>query len=791
MGGFQDIEAGLGVRGRFVIDSVIAEGGMSTVYRATQVSLDRPVALKVLRRTPGWQADLEQRFLAEAQLAARIAHPNVVRVLEPGSGPLGLYIAYELVEGHSLRETMARRIKAERALQLMLQAVAALDAVHKAGAVHRDVKPENLLVDRQGALRLTDLGIAKDFSGSLMTRTGVIFGTPAYMSPEQCRGEPVDSTSDLYSLGIVVYELLAGSPPFRRDGPAELLDAHLRETPEAPSSRNPALPGTWDATLLKALEKDPRRRYRSAREMSKALERLLLEAEDPAIARGVSARTSSAARSQATVSAEHSRPALPSSVTLLSGSDLVLRPSPGAGRRWGLGLAAAAVALGLAWWSVGGPDPRRGGQQPPPTASAQTGKTTTGPAAVVSNAPTPAATAPAAPGDPLLAGVIASLKAERAIAPPVEPHPSPPAGPPGTRYYVCRFLLVELRTMHNPRLRLSVESAPGTSAAPAGAPVTAPRVVLETTRAAAGLTFARESAGDGREVWVAGLTPAQLHDGLNRVRLEVPGPGTDRGPRLTLAFERSPAFPALSTVDPAKLCPSCCPELRAVSEIWNRYDHGQLFRARKAAAALREKWPRCGSLIIVQAFTDFRIALECRTVGDMTLSFSTTVLGDEPEPIPPAWKLQDEAGEQLDEGIRLYPGWQEPFYRYSRTSQSLKSWDVALRAARYAVALKPADGRQWMELAETERGLLKASQEAREAVGWRGTPQLALAHINRCVELLAATGGAGPREWFAQAQLMLLAGQREAARVVLRQLLAAKPEMREARALLASLGPRR
>ncbi len=791
MGGFQDIEAGLGVRGRFVIDSVIAAGGMSTVYRATQLSLDRQVALKVLRRTPGWQADLEQRFLAEAQLAARIAHPNVVRVLEPGSGPLGLYIAYELVEGHSLRETMARRLPAERALQLMLQAVAALDAVHKAGAVHRDVKPENLLVDRQGALRLTDLGIAKDFSGSVMTRTGVIFGTPAYMSPEQCRGEPVDSTSDLYSLGIVVYELLAGSPPFRRDGPAELLDAHLREMPEAPSSRNPAMPGAWDAVLLKALEKDPRRRYRSAREMSKALARLLLEAEDPAMARGVSARASSAARSHATVSSEHPRPALPSSVTLLSGSELVLQPSPGTGRRWGSALAAAAVALGLAWWGVGGPGLPRDGQRPPPMASAGAGQATSGPATVASIAPVPATTAPAARGDPLLDGVIASLRAEREISPPVEPHPSPPAGPPGTRYFVCRFLLVEVRTMRTPRLRLSFESTPGTSDAPAAARISTPRVVLETTRAATETTFAREPAVDGREVFVAALAPAQLHDGMNRMRLEIPGPGTDHAPRLTLAFERSPAFPALSTVDPAKVCPSCCPELREVGAIWNLYDHGQLFRARKAAAALRQKWPRCGSLIIVQAFTDFRIALECRTVGDMTLSFSTTVLGDEPEPIPPAWKLQDEAGERLDDGIRLYPGWQEPFYRYSRTSQPLGSWDVALRASRYAVALRPADGRQWMELAETERGLLKASREARAAVGWPGNPQLALAHITRCVELLAATGGVGPRERFAQAQLMLLAGQREAARLVLQQLLAAKPEMREARALLASLGPRR
>lgn len=367
------------------------------------------------------------------------------------------------------------------------------------------------------------------------------------------------------------------------------------------------------------------------------------------------------------------------------------------------------------------------------------------------------------------------------IASPVEPHPEPPAVPPGPAVYLSRLFLVEVRTMLAPRLKLSLEAPLGTTAAP--------RLVFET--AGTGATPVREPGSAGREVWVARLEPGQFHDGMNRVRLELPAGGPARGPGLALEFERSPAFPAVAAVEPELLCPTCCPASEVTGVVWDLYDHGQLFRARKEAERLRTRWPKCGAVLIAYAFTDFRLALESSQVGDLTLSFGTTVLGDEPEAVPPDWKLRDEAGERLNEAIRLYPGWQEPYYRFSRAAQAMRRWDVALRAARYGVTLRPADDRQWLELADAERGLLGASQEERARAGWSGNVEQALAHISRCIEMMATKREVGHRELLVQAHLLVRAGQREAARAVLQRLLAGKPEMREARALLASLGPPR
>ncbi|MBI3892631.1 MAG: serine/threonine protein kinase [Candidatus Wallbacteria bacterium] len=274
MSRFDSLEEGLGVAGRYRILEKLAEGGMGIVYRAVQLSLDRCVALKVLKGSGAPEAEAVRRFLAEAQLASRISHPNVVRVLDSGAGARGLYIAFEFVEGQSLRSRMTEGITAAQALHFAIQACRALEAVHQAGAVHRDVKPENLLVEREGTLKLADLGIAKDLGKGIQTRVGLLFGTPAYMAPEQCMGAPVGPAADLYSLGVVLFEMLTGRPPFAADSAGDLISLHIEREPDAPSSRNALMPPEWDESVAKALRKAPAERYASAREFQSVLERM-------------------------------------------------------------------------------------------------------------------------------------------------------------------------------------------------------------------------------------------------------------------------------------------------------------------------------------------------------------------------------------------------------------------------------------------------------------------------------------------------------------------------------------
>ncbi|MBI4865720.1 MAG: serine/threonine protein kinase [Candidatus Wallbacteria bacterium] len=274
MSELSDLEAALGLTGKVRLLALIGQGATSRVYRGEQQSLERPVAVKVLQPQGARSEAQDQRFLAEARLAARVSHPAVVRVIDSGRSGSGLFIVYELVEGRSLRERLTAGCSLDQALDWLEQAAAGIHAIHLAGVVHRDVKPENMLVTPEGDLRLTDLGIAKDLTGDQATAAGMLLGTPNYMSPEQVRGRQVGPASDIYSLGIVLYEMVTGSPPFAGRSVSETLQAHLRELPARPSQVVPGLVTAWDAPILAALEKLPSMRYPTADALAAAIRKL-------------------------------------------------------------------------------------------------------------------------------------------------------------------------------------------------------------------------------------------------------------------------------------------------------------------------------------------------------------------------------------------------------------------------------------------------------------------------------------------------------------------------------------
>jgi len=241
------------------IEGLVGRGGMGVVYRATDLQLERPVALKLIAPELAEDERFRSRFLRESRLAASLDHPNVIPIYEAGDEEGQLYIAMRYVEGEDLTMLLAReeRLAPERALAILGQVAAALDAAHERGLVHRDVKPGNVLLDGREHAYLTDFGLTKQLGG-VSTETGQVVGTFAYLAPEQIRGEAVDARTDCYALACVLYECLAGSPPFRRQTEAETLWAHMQEEP-------PPLRGYPELApvLRKALAKEKDERFES------------------------------------------------------------------------------------------------------------------------------------------------------------------------------------------------------------------------------------------------------------------------------------------------------------------------------------------------------------------------------------------------------------------------------------------------------------------------------------------------------------------------------------------------
>jgi serine/threonine-protein kinase len=262
--------------GRYRIVRKLGAGGMANVYLAEDQELGRSVAIKILDGRHAADNSFIERFRREAKNAAGLSHPNIVSIYDRGEAEGTYYIAMEYLSGRSLKELMVSRgpTPIKIAVDYTRQILAALGFAHRNGIVHRDIKPHNVVVDPDGRLKVTDFGIARSGGTSQMTEVGSIIGTAQYLSPEQARGAPVDQRSDVYSVGVVLYEMLTGKVPFTGDTPLEIAMKHLSEVPVPPSEKRPEVPEDLDSIVLRALAKDPEDRYQTAQEMDADLSRL-------------------------------------------------------------------------------------------------------------------------------------------------------------------------------------------------------------------------------------------------------------------------------------------------------------------------------------------------------------------------------------------------------------------------------------------------------------------------------------------------------------------------------------
>lgn len=314
---------------RYLLQEPIARGGMGTVWRATDQVLARPVAIKVLHPHFSEDETFLERFRLEALAAARLVHPNVVSIYDSGSHRVAEeatpqhFIVMEYCPGGTLADALARhgKLDPQRVVAVGTQICDALEYAHRCGVIHRDVKPANVLVAEDGSVKVADFGVAKAaFATGDITTTGSILGTVTYISPEQARGEEPDARSDIYSLGVVLYEMVVGRPPFAEETQMATVMRHLHDAPAPPRSLKAGIPRALDAAILKALAKNPDARFSSAEEMKGAL-------------------TTSGSRTAVMETVRRAPAAPPSTETRPDRSDV----------RWVIGvLALVAAAVGLA-----------------------------------------------------------------------------------------------------------------------------------------------------------------------------------------------------------------------------------------------------------------------------------------------------------------------------------------------------------------------------------------------------------------------------------------------------------
>jgi serine/threonine-protein kinase len=266
--------------GRYKVLSELGRGAMGVVYKAQDPALDRVVALKtiLLNEDSGARRDYQKRFSLEARAAGKLTHPNIVTTYDFGEDGDLAYLAMELLEGTDLRERMSDgALPVAEAVGIAIQVADGLGFAHERGVVHRDVKPANIMLLERGDVKIMDFGIARMRSADQMTSTGIVVGTPRFMSPEQVSGQPVDQRSDLFSLGVVLYEMLTGVAPFSGDDTPQIAHKITRLEPEPPSHKNPEVTSMLDFVVARALKKDPEVRYQDAYELAADLRTCLAE----------------------------------------------------------------------------------------------------------------------------------------------------------------------------------------------------------------------------------------------------------------------------------------------------------------------------------------------------------------------------------------------------------------------------------------------------------------------------------------------------------------------------------
>jgi serine/threonine-protein kinase len=416
--------------GKYQVLERLGEGGMGTVYRARDEMLDRDVAIKVLRPDLVRQQALVDRFRTEAVALARLAHPRIATLygLEREGGEL--YMVMEFLRGETLEALVQRegRVSWRRAAEICAHIAEALDHAHDHGVVHRDIKPANVMVGPGGAIKVMDFGIARMAGSSRQTRHGHSVGTPAYMAPEQLRGEECDGRTDLYALGAVFYELVTGRVAFEADSDYKLMMQQLNDPPPPPSASNPALPSVVDDTILRAMAKRPGDRFASAAAMRNALmEAAASVVTEPRIQSAGGSNTPATrlaspvpppAATPVTPFAGHrGDTAPPAPVTAEHAAGSASSPAWLDWRSWAA-VAMIALTLGLLL--------RRDPALPPPEAELP------GPASVE-------ILAPSAPVRPVLGGAGPTPTTGEGIVvvpPPAAPRPNPPPPPPVRRSVV-------------------------------------------------------------------------------------------------------------------------------------------------------------------------------------------------------------------------------------------------------------------------------------------------------------------------------------------------------------------
>ncbi len=264
--------------GRYQVVDEIGQGSMGIVYRAYDPQINRHIALKLLRQDRVTNEELVQRFLKEAQAMGGLSHPNIATVYDTGRDHGTIFIAMEILKGKSLKDVIREKtLSHNEIVHIGVQVAEALDFAHRKGIVHRDIKPSNIIIDPDGNAKITDFGIAhiEDPAVTQQTIPGEILGTPLYMSPEQVTSSPVDGRSDLYSLGVILYEMTTGTSPFKGDNLASIFQAILQDNPPAPQLNDSPMSHKLSDLIMKCLDKDPAKRFQSGIEMAQPLKACL------------------------------------------------------------------------------------------------------------------------------------------------------------------------------------------------------------------------------------------------------------------------------------------------------------------------------------------------------------------------------------------------------------------------------------------------------------------------------------------------------------------------------------